>query len=129
MPDIHPDARPLWTRAIGDKLLIVGKIRYMLFFESDEPFRGGPPFIGPFKLFATRNGWHVVGHELATADEKRIWFAAWKAQYPDSDYKAGNWNWLRPHTREEAVFILSRSRAVPQTCRYYRDKEVTLQWL
>jgi hypothetical protein len=121
LPYINKDAEKLWVRALGDKLLIDGKIRFMLFFESDEPFRGGPAF-RPYQLFPTRNGFHVVGYDLAFADEKLEWFRAWKAMYPKSDYLLGSWCFLRPVTKREAAFILSRSPVVPKTCKYYRDK-------
>jgi hypothetical protein len=123
MPQINSDAERLWVRAIGDKLLIDGKVRYMLFFESDEPFRGGPPW-WPYRLFPTKNGWHVVAYGLGTAEDKKKWYACWKELYPESDYLLGNWNWLRPHSRPEATFILSRSKVVPRQTRYYRDKEI-----
>jgi hypothetical protein len=120
------------VRAFGDKVLLEGRIKFMLFFESDEKFRGGPFHVGPYRLFPTPDGWHVVGEEVATAEKKRHWFAAWKDLYPDSDYKLDRWNFLRPHTKAEAEFILTRSGAVPQTCYYYRDKqtwETFEQWL
>lgn len=117
------DKKRLWARAIGDKLLVDGKLKYMLFFEGDEAFRGGP-FKWTYKLFPTENGWHVVADELGNAESKLEWFACWKALYPDSDYILANWNWLHPHSREEATFILSRSPAEPQTCLYFKDKSI-----
>ena len=127
-PVINVDAERLWVRAIGDKLLVGGKVRYSLFFEADRPFDIGPADYS-FSTFKTPNGFHAVGFQLSDAEGKRKWFEAWRELYPESDYKMANWNWLRPHTREEARFILRRSREEPQTCRYYRDKAVLETWL
>ena len=126
LPDITREVKEsLWVRAIGDKLLVDGKIRYMMFFESDEPFRGGPNHVGPYRLFPTPNGWHVIGEEIGNSEKKRYWSAAWRECYPESDYCGlGSWMFLRPHTKAEATFILTRSNVEPQTVKYYRDKAV-----
>lgn len=121
------DKDRFFVRAIGDKLLVDGKVRYMGFFEIDEPFAGGPTVL-PYQIFPTKNGCHIVSWELMSAFQKRVWFEAWKEYYPRSDYLLNNWNWLHPHTREETKFILTRSKVEPQTVRYFRDKAVVENW-
>jgi hypothetical protein len=120
--------------AIGDKLLVDGKIRYLMFFEADEPYRGGAYWdwnrrsdIVPWKVFKTPNGFHVINSALATPQGKRFWFETWKRRYKHSDYLLDNTNWLAPHSEEELDFIVNLCTnygVFPNIVRYYRDKAV-----
>ena len=116
------------VNAVGDKLLMPdGTVRYLLFFEADEP--AVHPLRRYYRTFPTRNGFHVISRNLGDARLKQVWFDAWKAYYPESDYLLNNWNWLAPHSEAELDYILKvAAPAVPKVVRYYRDKRVFESW-
>lgn len=117
-------------KGIQDKLLTTDGIRYLLFFESDEPFRELESYnmSFPFRMFHTRNGFHIVGFGVHTAKEKIIFYEQWKALYPKTDYFMYK-SVLRPHSQQELEFIVNQAFSVqlvtePLLCVYYRDKAV-----
>ena len=119
-----PKTDKLYYYAIADKVLIKGRIRYMLFFDADEPFRKSPWEYT--QIFHTPNGFHAIFRTYANfANTKKTWFREWKEYYPDSDYQLNNISWLAPHSREELQFILGIcAPSIPLSCKYYRDKAV-----
>lgn len=114
--------------AFGDKFVINDEIRYLPFFEADEPYRGGISTMA-YSVWPTPNGFHIVGEKLTDAEGKRRWFELWAAQYPSSDYKLNNWNFLRPASFEEAACIFRLAPRKPKMVRYYRDKKVFENWV
>ena len=116
--------KELFRFALSDKLLVDGRLQYVLYFDADQGYTGGPSEEFDFQVFKTRNGFHAVGNLLASAEEKRFWYELWKEWYPESDYMLGNLNWLAPASQEEFDFINRVARVRPLLSRYYRDKAV-----
>lgn len=114
------------VNAVGDKLLMSdGRVRYLLFFDADEPFHGSPRSFNAYQRFDTPNGFHIVASYLGSPKLKDYWWMSWKCNYPDSDYLLNNWNWLGPHSQRELDYILwVASPTFPKVVRYYRDKRV-----
>ena len=131
LPYYNKKSQTFAKSGIQDKLLTSNGIRYLLFFESDEPFRELETVRAinfPFRMFYTKNGFHVIGFGVHTAKEKISWFEAWKNVYPNSDYFI-NRSVLRPHSYQELLFITTQAFSVtllsePMICVYYRDKAV-----
>lgn len=137
MEEAQISAKDLFrVNAVGDKLLMPdGTVRYLLFFEADEPYIRFPlqacygDGSAPWEVFPTRNGFHVIGDYTTSAERKRVFYDDWKAEYPKSDYLLNNWNWLAPHSEAELDYILRvAAPAIPRVVRYYRDKRVFEQF-
>ena len=116
--------RKLFFYALSDKVLVDGRVQYVLYFDGDEEYHGGPTQEFDFHVFQTRNGFHAVSDMLGSAEEKRFWYELWKEYYPDSDYMLGNLNWLAPQSGWEFDFIVKTAMTRPLVSRYYRDKAV-----
>ena len=100
-----------------------GEIRYLLFFEADEPCSGQPPGWGA-QVFVSRNGFHAIGPHLGDHFDKFAWFQEWLALYPRTDYHMANVNWLAPQSQEELDLIMELCPSQPMLAKYYRDKSV-----
>ena len=130
LPYFNQKSKIFARKGIQDKLLTKEGIRYLLFFESDEKFEvfRNYFFVNPFRMFYTKNGFHVIGFGVHTANEKIILFNQWKGLYPDSDYFIDR-SVLRPCSLDELTFIVTQAFSVPlleepRICVYYRDKAV-----
>ena len=120
---------------IMDKVLTDKGIRYLLFFESDEKFNDNIKtnrryfrIVYPFRVFFTRNGFHVVGFGLHSSIEKKDFFHEFQLNYPNSDYFMENAT-LRPNSMDELEFIVTQAFSEnlltePIKVKYYRDKKV-----
>jgi hypothetical protein len=132
--------KAFYSGGISDRLLYDDGERrgivYMKFFEADEPYRGSPwshryDVLGElgFRVFPTRNGFHVVGNTITNARGKREWFSEWKSQYPRTDYRMQTENVLAPRSPAETEFIFQIiGTMTSRIVRYYRDKAVFESW-
>ena len=135
----NENAKRFCVRAIGDKILTSKGIRYLLFFDNDEKsFDEQSVQFCPFnfKFFWTRNGFHLIGFGLHSAQEKLTWYSYLKTMFSQSDYTfldgrvKNSWAWLRPDSLEELDFIgeqiiNAKEKVLDYTTSdYYRDKKV-----
>lgn len=81
-------------------------IRYLAFYEYDLKAKRKPAGLPcKYKLFGSRRGFHAIGCRLIRTQEKKTWFNIWQNVLP-SDYLIRNWNFLRPSSIKELLFIL-----------------------